>query len=93
MLSPEITTTNFAVRCQHLTETYNYSIQTNILSSKLSCKNAKTLQMKQITRCDKAANNHSSTADVNICFKSIKIQRKNGLMKLSGARIITFYYN
>ncbi|RLD55912.1 MAG: hypothetical protein DRJ01_15995 [Bacteroidetes bacterium] len=42
-------------------------------------KNAKTLQIKQMHRCHKAAMNHMSTANVNVCLKSIEIQRKNGV--------------
>ena len=34
---------------------------------------------KQIYRCNKAMENHSSTADVNICLKSIDMQKEQGI--------------
>jgi len=33
---------------------------------------------KQIWRCNKAANNHNSTANPNICVKAISLMKKNG---------------
>lgn len=32
---------------------------------------------KQIWRCNKATMNHSSTANVNICLKAVKLEKKN----------------
>ena len=38
----------------------------------------KTEVWKQIWRCNKASNNHKYDGDVNICLKSLQMQKNNG---------------
>lgn len=54
---------------------------------------------KQIWRCNKASVNHKHTADVNICLKSIKMQKNNGVpesdlkMDYVNVAVIYEFYN